>query len=384
MNSVSVGEALAIAPHARAPRSILALTVAYDALLLATGVALLFKEYNRDWFSALTVAFLPAAVYAVAVFRYGRALFAPSQPAQRAQAWWRLVLLSACLFAVTLIAFILPEFPDMRGETHYGIPGQVWWTAASLAILCLLALWAWVIRSASLGAVRAVPNAINLNSALLAGSALILASAAFDVNYDSTGWQVLSWHGGWATTYFVQIDATELPIQALCLAGYAAGLLLAFISIWAAVRALANKPPGTLTVERLRNLAVIVFWFTVSNYVCTLLLEVTIGVFNFQPRRPQFVLIVVAWLAMLAAGLSLWFRFRARLDARGREVRTALLLWTLPLVPLILVRFLDAVAWDLFGLILFVAGVLVLTACWWKLAETEHVTADATAHAAST
>lgn len=383
MNSHSVSEALSIAPQTRAPRSILALTIAYDALLLAAGVALLFKEYDRDWFSALTVAFLPALIYSVAVFRYGGALFAPSQPAQGLQAWWRLVLLSSCLFGVTLIAFISPEFPDMRNETHYGIPGQTWWTVATLAILCLLALWAWIIRRLFLRPGRAVSDPNKLNLASLAGGVLILASLALDVNYDSAGWQVFTWHGGWATTYFIQIDATELPLQALCLAGYAAGLLLALLSIWAAVRALADMPPGAVIVERLRNLAVIVFWFTVTNYLCTLLLEVTIGIFNFQARRPQFVLIMVAWLAMLAAGLALWFRFRLRLDARGGKVRTALLLWTLPLAPLIIVRFLDAVAWDLFGLMLFVAGVLVLAACWWKLAETQRATADPKSRAAS-
>jgi hypothetical protein len=129
---------------------------------------------------------------------------------------------------------------------------------------------------------------------------------------------------------------------------------------------------GPLAIRRigwLRDLGVVVFWFTVTNYLCTFLLAMTIGVFLFEPKPVRFAAINAVWLVALGAGIVLWFRYRLRMDERGNRARTLLLLWALPLVPFTLCEFSDAVGFFLYGLVSFVAGVFILAACWWRMAE---------------
>jgi hypothetical protein len=106
MNSKALSETLALAPRIRGPRSLLLLAVAYDALLVAAGAALIARG-SEGISAALTFAVFPAVIYTIGIFRYQRALFTDAGPTQRAQAWWRLVRLATLLFAGTLTVYSL-------------------------------------------------------------------------------------------------------------------------------------------------------------------------------------------------------------------------------------------------------------------------------------
>src|SRR5512146_489727 len=286
MNSDEGCTALMIGPRRGAPRSILILTIVLDAVLVLIGLALLFpisQSFNsfgmridlsmanaHSWFSALTLGFVPAIVYAVGGFRYGRALFGQAEPIERTQAWWRLLQLSAVLFTATILLDVLHSIHD----TPWGIliAGFLIWGG-------LIALWAYIGRKAEMQANCTGTVGFKLKASLLRGSAMILLSSVLDVDYASPGWRVLIWRGEWPTLQFVAIDAAVPWLKALCLAGYAAGLLLAVLSVWAALLLLAKKPLGTNWGERLTSLSVVVFWFAVTNYFFSCLLELFVGIF---------------------------------------------------------------------------------------------------------
>jgi hypothetical protein len=371
------------APKARpglgVPRSILLIAIAFEAILISIGVLLIFPiKHSFDAFgmhinlsmsnagdltTAWTFSFIPAAVYAVGVLLYGRALFGETETLVRARAWWRLVQLSGVLFFVTILHELL--------QSIYKVP----WGQLALAILVwgtLILLWAYVGRLALFKAIEKGSIGWEHKALMLAGSAMILQSTALPIDYDSPGWSVLIWRSEWPTLQFAAIKATIPWLKAICLAGYAAGLLLAVLSIWIVVRMLAKKTLGAGPAEWLRSLSVVVFWFAVTNYLCSCLLEQYVGIFLgrlYGLNAVEFAVITSAWLVMLAAGILLWFKYGLRTDEKGRNAKNALLLWALPLVPLTMYRFPDALGWDLYGLILFEMGVWLVTASWWKIAE---------------
>jgi hypothetical protein len=363
MNSGVPGTTHAVVQHARAPRPIMLAAGIYVALLLTAGAVL--AATNADgWYDALALALLPAAVYAMGTLNYGHALFSSSDPIETRRAWLRLIQITALLYGGSVSWMLIEIILEWRrGEAGENLLPPILLVTAVLAML--LAGWAFALKRVILNPDR---RSFGATIALTTGGAVILTSLALDVNWDTRGWEILTWQGAWPTNEFVQIEATRTGMRAVCLGGYATGLLLALLAIGTGTLCLAKRPPRRLTLKRVADLAMVVFWFATTNYLCSLWLESCIGVFNWTPKPIRYALIAALWIAELAGGLVLWFRFRQRRDARGRMICSALLLWALPMPALVLAGFLNAFSFGLFGLTLFISGVLIVTLCSWKLA----------------
>jgi hypothetical protein len=304
---------------------------------------------------------------------YGRELFANSGPAPRARAWrnllWISVLLNAAVFAVAVAFIIVP------GRTDNSPSGFERWVfylvvASTLILLVLLAYIgdAVFIREGPPPSSTDLAPTPKLGLSLLAGGVMMLCSLVLDVGYTSTGLSVVTLQGLWVTAIFIPNDALAWLIVPM-LAAYVAGIVLALLAVVAGVMALLGKPIPPKRVAIFLNASVVIFWFTLTNYWfdCFYLAFVGISIFGGSDSEVEFAIVTAAWLTMFVVGTVLWFRFRNRTDDRGVIIRTALVLWALPLMPLTIATFWYAASWSLYGLILYVAGLQIVTACCWKM-----------------
>jgi hypothetical protein len=355
-------------PRVRTPRLSLVLTTIYVVLLISVG-SMMWAKQSADW--SLLVAFLPALIYAISTFVYGGALFGKAAPARRARAWSHVLWISAFLYTPVFVASVVIAIftePDLLVDFPY-------WKACPLAIVTvLLPLWARIgstvfVRSRPSGADERSAVGAKLGLSLLVGGAMMLSSLVLDVGYSDTGWAVITWQGGWVTNAFIDNNVLWPWMNGLTLAGYAVGIVLALLSVIAGIMALAKKSLAPKAGEVGLNISLVIFWFTLTNYYSACFYLVFVGTFNIWTfPRMESAVITLAWLAMFALGTALWFKYRSRTDERGTTIRTALLLWALPLMPVTISTFWVAAAWGLYGLVLYVAGLQIVAACWWKMA----------------
>jgi hypothetical protein len=364
MNSDVPGSTGASEVCVRALRAIRILTAIYVALL--TTVSIMMWPWSSG-FLMLPTAIFPAVVYASAAFVYGRALFGNAGSTKRAHAWLRLLKLTGVLnaaFAIVLVCLILTQESD---DASY----RIWAFRSAIAIaiaIALLALWAYIAGTVF---VRDGPSFFHTKPTLvpklpglvfLTGGVLMLCSLALNVGYESTGWSVLRLQGEWVFV-FTEIDALGTRLDPLTLVAYAVGLVLAVLAVTTGVVALVRKPSAPKNVSIVSDASVVVLWFTLTNY-CFACIRYEFVNFLF-PEKGRDLIITVAWLLMFIAGTALWFRYRNR----GRTIRTMLMVWYLPLMPAAIATFWFAAHDDfkLYGLILYVVGLQIVTACWWKL-----------------
>jgi hypothetical protein len=366
--------------HVRAPRAILLLTTIYVLLLVAVGIAMVLIEGQDGLFGffPLCTAFVPATIYAIAAYRYGHALFGGAEPAQRNSAWSRLLRISAILYSLVFVAFFA------IATCSDGIETIDFVDAVNAILVCaitvgLLVLWVYTGEYAFLRDASPKPGAgsrrrLAVGTALLAGGVVILGSLKLDVDYLSAGWKVLLWKGRWVTNEFVFAVPFSLDswIRWTMFAGYVAGLALALLGMIVGVMELRGRSLSPEKLKKLLNFSLVMLWFTLTSYWGDCLYMSFVGIFNIFPTNMEGARSAVAtalWVATFLLGVLLWFRHGNQSNSRGRKVRTILLLWNLPLMALTVATFWYAAVWELYGLILFVTGVQMVAACFWKISS---------------
>ena len=128
-------------------------------------------------------------------------------------------------------------------------------------------------------------------------------------------------------------------LNLLLWAGYVAGLVFALFAVITGVLSIAKKPISLKSKSILLNASVVVFWFTLTNYYSDCFYFVFINYFIPHDQEMEAAIITAVWLLMFALGVWLWFKYRNREDNPGRNMRTGLMLWYLPLMPAAITTF---------------------------------------------
>lgn len=350
----------------RAPRGILLLTTIYVLILVAIGIAMML--IGSDSFFPICAAYVPATIYAIAACRYGRALFGDTEPAERNSSWSRLLRISASLYSLLYVVAVCSLIT--------GSPGDLTRLLVCAITVGLLALWVYIGESAFLNSAspkRALGSTClpAVGTAQLVGGVAILSSLALNVDYSSAGWRTLLWKGRWVTSEFA-FYPLEHWINWTMFAGYASGLLLGLLAIIVGVMGLCGRMPPPGWLNKLLNFSVVTFWFTLTSYWGDCLYMSFVGIFILfwtDLEKAYSSIATALWVGTFLLGVLLWFRYGKQSNSRGRKVRTILLLWSIPIMALTLATFWYAAVWELYGLILFVAGVQIVTACCWKVSS---------------
>jgi hypothetical protein len=369
MNSDVTAPGLNSGVRAGAPQAILIITAVYVALLVAAAILILPNGDEPLWLFRLGTTLFPALVYVAGAFVFGRALFGDGQRAERSRAWRALVWLSVLPYAVL---FVLSTVLVFIGHLDPEI-----WNAIEVLIgsltMALLLVWAYAAHKAFLRETPAPAPAspkllANPDVWLIVGGLMMLSSVFLNTGYETPGWQIIAWQRGWVTSEFLIRWSLWTWFNVPCIAAYTAGIALAVTACIAGARGLAGRPLAAKVAQAFLSVTLVVFWFTLTNYYGNLLYLQTVGVF-FPSGTLAFSYVTAAWVGMFVLGVVLWFRSRNRADLYGRLVRTMLLLWCLPMLPMTLATLWYPGVWGIYGLILYLVGVQIVTASCWKLAS---------------
>ena len=322
----------------------------------------------------LSVLLMPALLYAVAVLRYGRVIFGPAATPGRERAWFRWHWTGAILFGLPypVIAMFLAIFD--KEEAPEAAPNLFFYTFKVLCFMLPALVYGWVgaaafLRSNSVHARPADSSRRWMVLSLVAGSLLIFASLALDIDYETHGWRVLAVQAPWVTNEFVEVAAVRPWFDAMFLVFYASAILLALASVAVAGRVLMGKSLSSRQSTRMLDGALVVLWFMLANYFGNCLYVVYVGVFSIGGHSTAFVLITMLWLALFLAGVFLWFRFSRRTGFHAEQGMVGLVVFAGPWMLVPFSTFWILAVFELYGLAAFLAGVEILAACYWKMAR---------------
>lgn len=355
-------------------------TALYILLLLAIGVELYRSEESVGLPISLSLAFVPAILYGLAAFRYlpafiGPAVIAGAAPSIRTRSWSRWVwfgtILSAFHFPITIaiaLIFHLEKLSDISSE-----PG--FFTRLLPPSVIAPLLFAWIGTRFFLSPPAATTpessrSRVMLAASLTAGALLVFSSLLLHTDYGVEGWKILLGRSPWVTSRFIPINWMEPWSDTLLLIFYVVAILFAMASVVIAVRILA----GATLAPRLRNLllhgAVLLCWFTVTNYLGNLLyLQFAENAIFAGPSPIRFVAITVGWLTLFFLAAFFWLRFSRRSDHRSQTIVTLLVVLAVPQLLMVLSTLWIPAGFGIFGLVTFFIGVQIFAACYWKFAR---------------
>ena len=358
------------------PRPILIATAIYVVLLVLTGVKMWTWNSDAFWFFPVSAAFLPSIIYSISIFVYGSALFGSNGSAQRTRAWLNLLWITVLPYA-TLLAI---EVVSLRaGETKK----QPYWyyCIASGVTVLLLALWGYiggtvVVRETSSHWRQNSALELKLALSLLAGGVTMLVGGVMilrEVDFAPTDWSHAVLEATKAGGGITRLMAIDDALRSMLLqVGFGAGIAIALFAVIAGIMAPLRRPHSQKGITIPLNVCITISWYilTVLYYIPFYLFATFGPLFGVSGGSKQLELaIAIAFWLMVGLGVALWFKYRDRADDRGRIVRTVLVLWHLPLVPIsiAILGLMPLVERWAYGPILYFAGLQTVTVCWWKM-----------------
>lgn len=179
-------------------RQIRIFTAIYIAILIAVGVVTFRTDEDLGIPLSLNAAFIPAILYALAVFPYGQPLLLPAASEVRTRAWrhwvWLSAILSACSFPAILVSTQVLRTNTLSNfsQDFRFFP----WLMFTSVVLPLLLVWiglrAFLTPTSSSKHTPSRSRAM-LALSLMAGGLLVLSSVVLHAGYEARGWEILAW-----------------------------------------------------------------------------------------------------------------------------------------------------------------------------------------------